>query len=286
VLELKPGHPIGHYYSPINNVLKLDRAKIEARRENTSVGDLKGIEIDGESIEALWNEFLLAANEFPFSKDAAAGKRYYYNNPFYGIGDAFFHFFMIKKLRPKKFIEIGSGFSSACFLDTNDKLSLHATCTFIEPFPSRLRSLLTEADARLHNIIEQPVQETQLSIYQQLQANDVLFIDSTHVMKTDSDVVFELFNILPSLNSGVVIHFHDMFWPFEYPAGWIFDKQYSWNELYAVRAFLLFNQSFEIIFFNDYIRARHESDFDGFRLPEMLRVLKRNCGGGLWLRRK
>jgi hypothetical protein len=67
---------------------------------------------------------------------------------------------------------------------------------------------------------------------------NVLFIDSTHVLRTGSDVCFELFEILPRLSPGVLVHIHDMFWPFEYPRSWVVEENRSWNELYAVRAFL------------------------------------------------
>jgi hypothetical protein len=100
-------------------------------------------------------------------------------------------------------------------------------------------------------------------------------------VKTGSDVVYELFEILPRLRSGVVVHFHDVFYPFEYPFEWVVVRNYSWNELYALRAFLMGNQDWEIMFFNDYF-ARIERDRIARDAPEILR----NPGGGLWLRRR
>ena len=92
---------------------------------------------------------------------------------------------------------------------------------------------------------------------------------STHIVKTGSDVVYELFEVLPRLRSGVVVHFHDVFYPFEYPREWVLVRNYSWNELYALRAFLMGNHDWEIMFFNDYFvrteRARVERD-----APEIL----------------
>jgi hypothetical protein len=113
-----------------------------------------------------------------------------------------------------------------------------------------------------------------------MQAGDILFIDSTHVMKTGSDVCQELFEILPRLKPGVLIHFHDVFWPFEYPAAWVVQENRSWNELYGLRAFLMYNAAFQVEFFSDFFcqhfRPRIEAEF-----PTMLK----NTGGSLWLRK-
>jgi predicted O-methyltransferase YrrM len=263
----------------------LERSVIEANRGSVRWSDLPGLSGNHEKLLAVWQDFVSYADKFPFPKNKTEPFRYYYDNPFYAIGDGFFHFCMVNTLRPKRYIEIGSGFSSACFLDTVDYAGLQVNCTFIEPYPARLRGLLSGSDIVRREIIEQPVQRAGTTLYRELGVNDILFIDSTHVLKAGSDVAFELFTILPNLRSGVIVHFHDMFWPFEYPAGWIFEKQYSWNELYAVRAFLTFNPAFEIVFFNDYICAQHGDLIAATPLPDHLKILRRNCGGGLWLRR-
>ena len=145
---------------------------------------------------------------------------------------------------------------------------------------------MTPRDLERHEIIERPVQAIDLSVFEELGSNDILFIDSTHVLKAGSDVAFELFEILPRLRRGVIVHFHDMFWPFEYPTRWIFDLQYSWNELYAVRAFLAFNHEFDILFFNDYLCVKHADLIRTADLPDYLKIIQRSCGGGLWLRRR
>ena len=91
-----------------------------------------------------------------------------------------------------------------------------------------------------------------MSVFDELNEGDILFIDSTHVLRTGSDVCFELFEVLPRLAPGVLVHFHDIFWPFEYPRAWVVDENRSWNELYAIRAFLMNNSDWHIIFFNHY----------------------------------
>ena len=119
-----------------------------------------------------------------------------------------------------------------------------------------------------------------LKIFKSLQAGDILFIDSTHVMKTGSDVCFELFEILPCLAPGVLVHFHDIFWPFEYPRLWAVEENRSWNELYAVRALLSRSNKLRILLFNDYL-AQLERAMIETTYPQFLR----DTGSALWLQK-
>ena len=119
-------------------------------------------------------------------------------------------------------------------------------------------------------------EDVDLGVFETLSAGDILFIDSTHVVKTGSDVVYEISTILPRLNPGVLIHIHDIFYPFEYPKHWIIDRSRSWNEIYMVRAFLQGNSDFKIIMFNHY--------YGNHRLPADAYGHDRFRGaGGLWL---
>jgi len=146
--------------------------------------------------------------------------------------------------------------------------------------PTLLFDLIGEAASRVR-LLKCPVQQVSLSIFDALQAGDILFIDSTHVLRTGSDVCFELFEILPRLSSGVLVHFHDMFWPFEYPRTWVVDENRSWNELYGVRALLTDNDAWRVLLFNDYL-ARLERPMIEATYPQFLR----NSGGALWLMRR
>jgi hypothetical protein len=182
---------------------------------------------------------------------------------------------------PKRVIEIGSGWSSACIFDTVENY-LEDSCklTFIEPDLSILRDTLGDAAGHVE-IIEKRVQNVPLEIFNTLEAGDILLIDSTHILRTGSDVCFELFEILPRLACGVLVHIHDMFWPFEYPRSWAVDDNRSWNELYAVRAFLTNNDAWRIVMFNDYL-AKLEREMIEATYPAFLR----NSGGALWLQRQ
>ena len=123
-----------------------------------------------------------------------------------------------------------------------------------------------------------------MALIDELQAGDLLFIDSSHIVKTGSDVHFELTEILPRLAPGVVVHFHDMFYPFEYPQRWVSQENHSWNETYFLHAFLMFNPAFRIEFWNHYVATQMRDEV--LRLsPGPGKRFLINPGGGLWLRR-
>ena len=150
--------------------------------------------------------------------------------------------------------------------------------TFIEPDPERLFSLISEGDKKETNIIAGNLQEVDLSVFKKLKTNDILFIDSTHISKTGSDVNFIIFEILPILEPGVLIHFHDVFYPFEYPKAWVYNG-HNWNENYLLRAFLMYNKSFEIKFFANFLHAHAKEAFTSMPL------YYKNTGGNLWLQK-
>jgi hypothetical protein len=189
---------------------------------------------------------------------------------------------MLRWTRPRKVIEVGSGFSSAAILDTNDRfLDGAVSCTFIEPFPQRrLDGLLQAGDASRHEVIAEPVQHVPIERFDELDAGDVLFIDSSHVSKAGSDVNRLVFEVLPRLRTGVIVHFHDIGWPFEYPREWIYGGR-AWTEAYLLHAFMLFNADFEIVLFNHYLALFH-GDAVAAKLP----LWGVEQGGSLWIRRR
>lgn len=221
---------------------------------------------------------------FAFPDARAETRRFYLDNPVFSGGDALVLFAMMRLARPRRIVEIGSGFSSACMLDTRDICDLDTSFSFIEPEPQRLLTLLRAVDSDQCNIIRSNVQDVPVSSFLALEANDILFINSSHVMKCGSDVNQELFEILPRLGPGVIVHFHDMFFPFEYPAAWLLDRRYSWNEAYGVRAFLMYNTAFRIIFFNDAFAIK-EAAFVRRHTPDVAPLFLGHPGGGLWIRR-
>jgi hypothetical protein len=272
--------PPGHFYSPIVDPTKaathLDRLSAASLPDN-----LPGIAIDRTRMRAMWHTLLPYLTSAPFTESAKQGLRYCYDNPAYSFGDGSVLHAMLRHYKPKRMIEVGSGWSSVCTIDTVE-LFLRGQCklTFIEPHPQLLKDLTGNVSMPM-DILTHRVEETPLALFETLDAGDILFIDSTHVLATASDVCFELFEILPRLKPGVLVHFHDMFWPFEYPRAWAVDENRSWNELYAVRALLTDNPRWEILFFNDYF-GRVETKTASQTFPTFLK----NPGGALWLVKK
>jgi predicted O-methyltransferase YrrM len=219
-------------------------------------------------------------SEIPFTENKNNKTRYYFENGVYSYTDAIFLYSMIRHFKPKQIIEIGSGFSSSIILDTNEHFmnnSIKLTC--IEPYTDRLKSLLNNNDENTTIIIEKDVQDVHIETFEKLNSGDFLFVDSTHVVKTGSDVNYILFEILPKLKSGVFIHFHDIFYPFEYPKDWVFIGR-NWNEDYFLQAFLMYNNKFEIKLFSHYLHKHHKEVFN--KMP----LCYKNHGGNLWLMKK
>src|SRR5262249_35111331 len=149
--------------------------------------------------------------------------------------------------------------------------------TFIDPHPELLNTLIAGAEDHVA-ILPTEVQNAPHSVFDELEKGDLLFIDGSHVLSTGSDVCFALFEVLPRLRHGVIVHFHDMFWPFEYPEYWVVKENRSWNEIYAIRAFLTDNTRWRIVFFNNYF-LQFERDLIAKTFPLFLE----NPGGALWL---
>ena len=239
-----------------------------------------GIDLRVEEQIKLIDNLSIYYDEIPFKSEKQNNLRYKYENDYYSYTDGIILYSMIRHFKPNRIIEVGSGYSSAVMLDTNELFfNNEISLTFIDPFSDRLNSLMSEIDKKNATIIEDNVQLISLDVFQQLQANDILFIDSTHVVKTGSDVNYILFEILPILQNGVLIHFHDVFYPFEYPKEWVVQGR-NWNEDYFLKAFLMYNNRFEIKLFPDYLHNHHKYAFKNMPLTY------NNTGGSLWLIKK
>jgi predicted O-methyltransferase YrrM len=259
--------PPGHFYSPLTSEADVDRA---LRTTPSMLGvDLRA---DGQQD--------LARAMAPRWRELPQGGRYDIpGNRMFPRSDAAVLSALIRMLSPKRIIEVGSGYSSAVMLDTRDPAT---ALTFIEPYPDRLRGLLRENEVNWE-LIEAPVQATDPARFGDLDRDDMLFIDSTHVMKAGSDVGYLIFEILPILKSGVLVHFHDIFYAehgLGYQPTWLREHR-DWNEAYLLQAFLTHNDAYEIMFFNDFI-WQTESELIREHLPETVGQRP----GGLWLRRK
>jgi predicted O-methyltransferase YrrM len=221
-------------------------------------------------------EALYPSVDFPAAP--APSHRYHYENPAYSYSDAIMLHCMLRHFRPRRIIEVGSGYSSCAILDTRERhLGGNLEVTFVEPYPALLQSLLRPADRDAIEIIPKRVQDVPVETFARLEEGDFLFIDSTHVSKTGSDVNYLVFDVLPALNRGVHVHFHDVFYPFEYPKEWVMGGR-SWNEQYVLRAFLQYNAAFSLTMMNTYLQRFHPERFAA-GMPLCLR----NTGGSLWI---
>ena len=274
--------PPGHFYSPLP-----PRAEIEARAA-TIFGrdplDVAAVDLRVDAQRTLLDELepLQVDVELPRTEaDArAAGCRYWTDNVPFGAGDALFLTLLLKHLRPSRLVELGCGFSSACTMDARDRhLDGRLDLTFVDPYPQLFESLVREADRAGVRVMSVATQDVPLAVVAELGEGDVLFVDSTHVVRTGGDVNRIFFELLPALAPGVVVHLHDMFPGFEYPAEWVYEGR-AWSELYLVRAFLQYNDAFEILLWPNLLAMLDHHDIVR-RFPQA----ELNIGGSLWLRK-
>jgi predicted O-methyltransferase YrrM len=170
-------------------------------------------------------------------------------NDFYGELDAAVYYTLLRESQPAKVIEIGCGYSTqiaALALSKNQQEGNIGKIICIEPYPE---PQLTQANLEVELITER-VENIDLEVFAQLNAGDILFIDSTHTVKFGSDVCREILEILPTISSGVWIHFHDIFFPYDYPPKWLIEQRRAWNEQYMLEAFMAYNHNFEVVLAN------------------------------------
>jgi hypothetical protein len=241
-------YPPGHYYSPL-----------PARRDlqGTTSTDLAGVDLRCDQQLAL-----LAQLE----ARGPTGRRYNTpDNSWFPPTDAAVYEAMIRFYQPVRVVEVGCGYSTAALFDAG--AAQHVT--LIDPSLERVHQLLEPDDLARCDVFETRLQDAPRAAFANLEAGDVLFVDSTHVTKCGSDVNVMIFEILPSLAAGVIVHFHDIFYPFEYPAAWL-EEGRGWNETYLLRAFLEYNDAFEIMLWNHMLAVKGYLDGD--------------CGS-IWLRK-
>ncbi len=270
--------PPGHFYSPVPSLddVRANDARLFDARPRT----LPGVDLREAQQLGLLEHFRPFYEAQPFPELQTPGRRYYFENPAYSYSDAIFLHCMIRHAEPRRIIEVGSGFSSAVTLDTNELFFANRiACTFIEPYPEGLLSILLPDDRKRIELLQAGLQDVDLDRFRALEAGDILFIDSTHVAKIGSDVNYLFAEILPSLAPGVFVHVHDIFYPFEYPRPWVYEGR-AWNEAYLLRAFLAFNEGFEIVLFNTFLEHFHRPFFE-----QHMPLCLKNEGGSIWLRR-
>ena len=272
------------YYSPLTSVSDLRSTFGRWHRPSA----LKGVEYDLKQMKTALSDLLSRyLAEFmdipPYEQLQQVGF-----GPGYTAVDALTLYMMIRQLKPKRYVEVGSGLSTyycslAAARNASEGHPLAITC--VEPYP--FEKLHTIAGI---NVIAKPVQDVEVSLFEQLRGGDVMFIDSSHILRIDGDVPFLYLEVLPTLDAGVFIHIHDVPFPYNVPYPpqlWVFGQEWPmlWNEAMVVQAFLSFNNSFEVTMSTPLLRYFDE-DFLRRSIPFYQSVDQNpNTFSSLWLKR-
>ena len=182
--------------------------------------------------------------------------KFYLNNGAFESGDAEYWYQLIRTIKPKRIFEIGSGNSTLMAINAigknhDDDPNYKCEHICIEPYEM---PWLEEAGV---SVVREKVEEVELSFFSKLQEDDILFIDSSHIIRPQGDVLFEYLELLPSLNKGVIVHVHDIFSPKNYPKQWLQDEVRFWNEQYLLEAFLSHNSDWRIVGALNYLHHNH-----------------------------
>jgi hypothetical protein len=248
-----------HYYEPIPDFRSITLEQITRRREFPA-------------IDFRWDDQLALLHELTACRDELSTLEYNFDNGFFSGFDAAVYYSMIRHLKPQRIIEIGGGYSTQLAgkaLAANRR----GTLTCIEPYPERLNGAGPNVE-----LIQKRVEEIDVNFFSCLEANDILFIDSSHTVKFGSDVCYEFLELLPRLAPGVWVHVHDIFLPHDYPAEWLIERRMALNEQYLLEAFLSFNEQFQVALANYWLCLDHRA--------EATRVWPANAGASsLWMKR-
>ncbi|HEX3137794.1 MAG TPA: class I SAM-dependent methyltransferase [Casimicrobiaceae bacterium] len=272
--------PAGHFYSPVVDPATIARTRVWPDRP-----DIRGIDFNDAShvqiLSELFPRFMRDYDYPPTLPVTPTLASFFGNNPHFSMLDAPALFVLLRAWKPRRIIEVGSGFSTLLMADVNRRfLGREVSISCIDPYPP---VFLRHGTDGIGHQVERRVQELPLEHFADLQAGDLLFIDSSHVAKTDSDVNFLFFDVFPRLAAGVLVHLHDIFLPHDYPPDWVLGENRSWNEQYLLRALLMHSGGFEVLFGCSYafwsypalvIAALANPDGAGYG------------GGSFWMRRR
>ena len=275
--------PVGHYYSPFPDTNELGTDSTRRRIWPGRPRATPAIDWRDDDQLALCLGVFANQDRLRFaSKATADDHEYFTENQQYSALDAWILEGWLRHFRPARLIEVGSGFSSLVAARVNREFlgrSMHFTC--IEPYP---RAFLVDGVDGISALRVEFVQETPLREFEKLDDGDVLFVDTSHTVKTGGDVPWIFQEILPRLRPGVSVHIHDAFIPGEYPEQWVLDG-WGWNEIYLLHAFLAFNSAFRVAFGAQWMLLEHPGEmisaFPGLGSDDH----RARSGASLWMRR-
>jgi predicted O-methyltransferase YrrM len=264
-----------HYYEPLFNPKHLKRSLRLDR-------NLPGIDLNVEEQLQLLSRFHFNDELLSFPMNKKDDKvEYCYNHGPFNAGDSEYLYNMIRLFKPAKIVEIGSGSSTLMAMNAIRKnkaedISYQCEHICIEPYE---HAWLKQCEV---TVIRKLVEEVDPEVFRNLGKNDILFIDSSHIIRPQGDVLFEYLELLPILNPGVLVHIHDIFTPKDYPDGWV-HAAVLWNEQYLLEAFLSGNKDFKIIGATNFLMHHHYDAFAG-KCP-VLKLQGDKQPGSFWLRR-
>jgi len=270
------------YSNPIPDTEELSRKKAFWKEKSDLVG-LK-MNITGQ-LHFLHNVFPLYLDEcnFPRQKTNVAHEYYVYNW-FFGLLSATVLHCMIRHFTPKTLIEVGSGYStyvSARASLFNKKEGRDTALIAIEPNPN---NILRTGFPGLTRLVCKKVQDLDLNFFEQLGEGDILFVDSSHVIKIGGDVTFLYLEVFPRLTKGVIIHIHDVFFPFDYPQQWVINERRFWNEQYFLHAFLMHNDAFQVLWSDSFMMHSAKNELEGV-FPGKLGFNENRNSNSFWMKK-
>jgi hypothetical protein len=273
-----------HFYQPIPDTQSLPETLWNRPNELVAVDMNDLVQLD--LLRTRFPKFRDEYEQFPATLPEEPG-HFYLNNHLFDGTDALVAYCMVRNFQPRLIIEVGSGFSSLLLGQAATKNN-NSALICIEPFP---QEFLKHGFRGLHSLIEKKVQDMDLDFFSQLGPGDVLFIDSSHTVKIGGDVNYLFLEVLPRLKPGVIVHVHDIFFPFDYRRDWVKEELRFWTEQYLLQAFLVFNSEFEVLMANRYLAHKYPEDLKAaFPSLGKLKADSKDSinwgGGSFWMRRK
>lgn len=264
---------LDHYYEPLFNAAQLRKSLREDR-------PLPGVDFNAEEQLSMLASFDYNEELLQFPREKPERLEYYYNNGPFGSGDSEFLYSLIRELKPARLYEIGSGNSTlmarnAIRKNTDENADYQCEHVCIEPYQ---HEWLTKLGI---DVVRDRVEETDRARFEALGRNDILFIDSSHIIRPQGDVVTEYLEILPILKPGVFVHVHDIFTPKDYLDEWVIDRVKLWNEQYLLEAFLTLNDQFRVIGALNFLKHHYPAELQA-KCPVLASEFDRREPGSFW----
>jgi hypothetical protein len=229
-----------HFYFPIPDTKDIKKYNFDEEKF------LEGIKFDDSKMISLLSKIK------PYMQEYAS---IHYNSGYASNGDGAILYGLIRYINPKFIIEVGSGYSSVIMIAALEKNMSKGVIHSIEPYPKKVLLDLVDKSNKIKLTIKK-VEDIDIALFKSLTDGDILFIDTSHVLKTANDVHYLYLTVLPQLPVGVIVHIHDIRLPQDYPRSWVFDSKKIWHEQYLLQMFLTFNENYQVLFASNYIYCK------------------------------